>query len=251
MIWLMPRKSGIDWLESLYHVYRLGLGVLWITAACPYSLSEQRKGKKKPLQVMKYEDLLNRKNKCFRKYCSAKLNWRGFWNDHYLWRPEKVTWLIPFSIFHATRSDTKARLSPHKGPGRGEKVHAAICVKKAGSITNLGSREGQVEHGEVIIYCASTHIMEHGSVCRGSRYSGADSGGKGSFYGEHKRNHTELHYTWSRLALYATTHTQLDTLLLGMVAFKAQCIYFCKRFCVFWAYLSTRNLQNWSNCLAE
>lgn len=29
------------------------------------------------LQVMKYEDLLNWKNKCFRKYCSAKLNWRA------------------------------------------------------------------------------------------------------------------------------------------------------------------------------
>lgn len=26
---------------------------------------------------MKYEDLLNWKNKCFRKYCSTKLNWQG------------------------------------------------------------------------------------------------------------------------------------------------------------------------------
>lgn len=34
-------------------------------------------GKKLLLQVMKYEDLLNWKNKCFRKYCSTKLNWQG------------------------------------------------------------------------------------------------------------------------------------------------------------------------------
>lgn len=45
-----------------------------------------------------------------------------------------------------------------------KKVHAAICAKKAGSITNLGSRECQVEHREVIIYCISTHTMEDSSV---------------------------------------------------------------------------------------
>lgn len=58
---------------------------------------------------------------------------------------EKVTRLVPFSIFHATRYNAEARVSPHKGPGS-EIVHVAICVKKAGSISNLGSREGQVEH---------------------------------------------------------------------------------------------------------
>lgn len=35
-------------------------------------------------------------------------------------------------------------------------MHKAICVKSGGSITNLGSGEGQDEHGEVIRYCTST-----------------------------------------------------------------------------------------------
>lgn len=92
----------------------------------------------------------------------AKLS--GLWNSHNLCRDqaEEMTWLIPFSIFHATRYQTMATL------GRGGKVHVAICLKKGGSITNLRSREGQVEHGEVIIYCTSTHVMKDSSLCLGT-----------------------------------------------------------------------------------
>lgn len=37
------------------------------------------------LQVMKYEDLLNWKNKCFGKILLCKAKLTGFCNDHYLW----------------------------------------------------------------------------------------------------------------------------------------------------------------------
>lgn len=47
-------------------------------------------------------------------------------------------------------------------------MRMATCLKKRGSITNLGSREGQVEHAEVIIYCTSTRVMKDSSLCRGS-----------------------------------------------------------------------------------
>lgn len=74
--WLMPRKSGIDRWESLYHVYWLCFAVLRIKATCPHSHFQIR-GKKILRQVMKYEDLLNWKNKCFWKYCSTELNWQS------------------------------------------------------------------------------------------------------------------------------------------------------------------------------
>jgi len=123
-------------------------------------------GKKMLLQVMKYVDLLNWKNKCFGKYCPTKLNRRAS-ETIIIYRGDKLgkmTWLMPFSIFHATRYHSVAKLFPHKRLGW-EKSACGNMRKKAGSITNLRSREGQVEHGEVTIYCTSIHTMESSSAC--------------------------------------------------------------------------------------
>lgn len=45
-------------------------------------------------------------------------------------------------------------------------MHAAICVKEGGSISNFRSKEGQLKHGEVIIYCSSTRVMKDSSRVR-------------------------------------------------------------------------------------
>lgn len=45
-------------------------------------------------------------------------------------------------------------------------MYGAICVKRAGSISNLGSRGGQTEHWEVIIHCTSTRLMEDSPLYR-------------------------------------------------------------------------------------
>lgn len=61
--------------------------------------------------------------------------------------------------------DTMGRQKRVGGGGRG--VHAAICLKEGGgSISNFGSKEGQLKHGEVIIYCSSTPVMEDSSGIR-------------------------------------------------------------------------------------
>lgn len=107
------------------------------------------------LQVMKYEDLLNWKkinaleNIALQSYIDGLLKQSLFMEGNKL---EKMTWQIIFNIFHATRY-SKARLTPNEilDEGEGNKVHLAICLKKTGSITNLGSGEGQVQQGEVII----------------------------------------------------------------------------------------------------
>lgn len=46
------------------------------------------------------------------------------------------------------------------------KVHAAICLKEGGSISNFRSKEGQLKHREVIIYCTSTRVMKDSSHVR-------------------------------------------------------------------------------------
>ena len=111
------------------------------------------------LQVMKYEDPLNWKkiNALEILLYKAKLTWASLEKkkeNHYLWGSKVVemTSLILLCIFHATRhrkwlcSDSEV-----KKEKRREKVLLAICLKKTGSITNLGNREGQVQHCEVII----------------------------------------------------------------------------------------------------
>lgn len=119
---------------------------------------------------MKYEDLLNWKNKCFRKYCSTKLNWRAsetiiIYVGGASWRRWHGSSSSAFFMQQDTTQWPDCLYTKDWGREREKKVHAAICVKKAGSITNLASREGQVQHGEVIIYCTSTRIMEDSSVC--------------------------------------------------------------------------------------
>jgi len=89
----------------------------------------------------------------------AKLTWaspEGEKKNHYLWGSKVVemTSRILLCIFHATRhrmwlgGDSQ---DSGKRRGQREKVLLAICLKKTRSITNLSSREGQVQHGEVII----------------------------------------------------------------------------------------------------
>lgn len=51
---------------------------------------------------------------------------------------------------------SELRVGGGVGGRGGGGMHKAICVKSGGSITNLGSGEGQDEHGEVIRYCTST-----------------------------------------------------------------------------------------------
>lgn len=53
-----------------------------------------------------------------------------------------------------------------EGRGSGHDVHAAICLKEGGSISNFRSKEGQLKHGEVIIYCSSTRVMKDSSRIR-------------------------------------------------------------------------------------
>lgn len=57
--------------------------------------------------------------------------------------------------------DTMGRQSAQKrAGGSGCNVHAAICLKEGGSISNFRSKEGQLKHGEVIIYWRSTRVMK-------------------------------------------------------------------------------------------
>lgn len=75
-----------------------------------------------------------------------------------------MTWLIPSGFF--MQQDTTQWLDClHIKEWNWGRMRIATCIKKGGSITNLESREGQVEHGEVIIYCTSTHVMKDSSRC--------------------------------------------------------------------------------------
>lgn len=79
-----------------------------------------------------------------------------------------------------------------RGGGRGGRgVHAAICLKEGGgSISNFRSKEGQPQHGEVIMRCSSTRVMK-------------DSWRQGSFHGcassrEERPGGALLHLYYSR-----------------------------------------------------
>lgn len=80
-------------------------------------------------------------------------------------------------------------------------MHAAICLKEGGSISNFRSKEGQLKHGEVIIYCSSTRVMKDSSrqgsfhICR-------------AFYHLHKRGPAELYYTF--IAAVAASQTAIS-----------------------------------------
>lgn len=76
-----------------------------------------------------------------------------------------------------------------RGGGRG--VHAAICLKEGGgSISNFRSKEGQPQHGEVIMCWSLTRVMK-------------DSWRQGSFHGcassrEERPGGALLHLYYSR-----------------------------------------------------
>ena len=165
--------------EKWYWLIRVSLSCLLIVFRCAVdyshvsilSLSEQRKRKWNSASRNEiWGSIELEKINAFGKYCPTKPNWQGFWNDHYL--PGGTSWSrwqgSSRSAFFMQQDTTQwLDWGLRKRLGReGKKaVYAAICVKKAGSITNLGSREGQDEHGVVIIHCTSTRVMEEDSVC--------------------------------------------------------------------------------------
>lgn len=88
----------------------------------------------------------------------------------------------------------QARQACERG-GRG--VHAAICLKEGGgSISNFRSKEGQPQHGEVIMRWSSTRVMK-------------DSWRQGSFHGcassrEERPGGALLHLYYSRGGAFQT-----------------------------------------------
>lgn len=126
----MQKKNwAIDSFECLYHVY-------WSGSAHVFAL-----------QVMKYKRWWEMLRSSI--WNEAKSRW--WWNSAEVWgwggHNGQTVW-------------TK------EGRGSGHDVHAAICLKEGGSISNFRSKEGQLKHGEVIIYCSSTRVMKDSSRIR-------------------------------------------------------------------------------------
>lgn len=102
------KKWAIDSFECLYHVYRSGSAHVFT------------------LQAMKYE----RWWEMLRSSIWNEAKSRRWWNSAEVWG------------WGGHNGCTK------EGRGSGHDVHAAICLKEGGSISNFRSKEGQLKHGE-------------------------------------------------------------------------------------------------------
>lgn len=138
--------------------------VLRITAACPHSHCQSGGEGKKKNEIWGSIEL--GKDKCGRKISPHKAKLTGLWSDHYSWggasggRGDDTAHPVQHFSCNGLRRNRWDCVYTKDRARRQKAVHAAICLKKAGSITNQGSREGQDEHGGGgwLSYTAPQHV---------------------------------------------------------------------------------------------